>query len=40
MGGVTWAMKMVKGTIIGAISGIKTCVHVGSNPHIQKEKWQ
>ena len=38
MGGVTWAMKMVKGTIIGAISGIKTCVHVGSNPHIQKRE--
>lgn len=36
MGGVTWAMMMVKATIIGASSGIKTHVQVGTNPYIQK----
>lgn len=36
MGGITWAMMMVKATIIGASSGIKTHVQVGTNPYIQK----
>ena len=36
IGGVTWAMMMVKASIIGATSGIKTHVQVGSNPYIQK----
>lgn len=36
MGGVTWAMMLVKATLIGASSGIKTHVQVGTNPYIQK----
>lgn len=36
MGGITWAMTLVKGTIIGSSSGIRTYVQVGSNPYIQK----
>jgi uncharacterized protein (DUF342 family) len=38
MGGVTWAMILVKGTIIGASSGIKTYIQVGLNPHVQKRE--
>ncbi len=38
MGGVTWAMMLVKGTIIGSNSGIKTCIQVGSNPYVQKRE--
>jgi uncharacterized protein (DUF342 family) len=36
MGGIAWAMTLVKGTILGAASGIKTHIQVGSNPYIQK----
>ncbi|MDD2863363.1 MAG: FapA family protein [Methylococcales bacterium] len=36
MGGITWAMMMVKAAIIGSTSGIKTHVQVGTNPYIQK----
>lgn len=36
MGGVTWAMMLVKAMIIGSSSGIKTHIQVGSNPYIQK----
>jgi len=36
MGGITWAMVMVKGTILGSSAGIKTHVQAGSNPYIQK----
>ncbi len=36
MGGTTWAMLMVKGTILGSSSGIRTQVQVGSNPYIQR----
>lgn len=36
MGGITWAMMLVKATIIGASSGIKTHIQVGTNPYIQK----
>jgi len=36
MGGITWAMMLVKGTIIGSNVGIKTHIQVGSNPYIQK----
>jgi uncharacterized protein (DUF342 family) len=36
MGGVTWAMLLVKATILGSPSGMKTYVQVGSNPYIQR----
>jgi uncharacterized protein (DUF342 family) len=36
IGGVTWAMTMVKATIIGSSSGMATRIQVGSNPYIQK----
>jgi uncharacterized protein (DUF342 family) len=36
MGGITWAMIMVKAAIIGSTSGIKTHIQVGTNPYIQK----
>jgi uncharacterized protein (DUF342 family) len=36
MGGITWAMMLVKGTILGSNVGIKTHIQVGSNPYIQK----
>lgn len=36
MGGVTWAMMLVKGTIMGSTSGIKTHVEVGSNPYLHR----
>lgn len=36
MGGVTWAMMLVKGTIIGASSGIKTHIQAGSNPYLHQ----
>ncbi|MEI7840607.1 MAG: FapA family protein [Methylococcaceae bacterium] len=36
LGGMTWAMMLVKGTILGANSGIKTVIQVGSNPYLQK----
>ncbi|MDD5229630.1 MAG: FapA family protein [Methylococcales bacterium] len=36
IGGVTWAMTMVKGTIIGSSAGIATRIQVGINPYVQK----
>jgi uncharacterized protein (DUF342 family) len=36
MGGVTWAMLLVKGTILGSSAGVKTHIQVGSNPYIQR----
>lgn len=36
MGGITWAMMLVKGTILGSNVGMKTHIQVGSNPYIQK----
>ncbi|MDD5755641.1 MAG: FapA family protein, partial [Methylococcales bacterium] len=36
MGGITWAMMLVKGTILGAGSGIKTHIQVGSNPYLHQ----
>ncbi|MEI7796444.1 MAG: FapA family protein [Methylococcaceae bacterium] len=36
IGGVTWAMALVKAGVIGAESGIKTHVQAGSNPYIQR----
>ena len=36
IGGVTWAMMLVKATLIGSSSGMKTRIQVGSNPHVQK----
>ncbi len=36
MGGVTWAMLLVKGTILGSTAGVKTYIQVGSNPYIQR----
>lgn len=36
IGGITWAMILVKGTILGSASGVKTNIQVGSNPYIQK----
>ena len=35
-GGVTWAMLLVKGTILGSPSGMKTYIQVGSNPYVQR----
>jgi uncharacterized protein (DUF342 family) len=36
MGGITWAMMLVKGAILGASSGIKTHIQVGSNPYLHQ----
>jgi uncharacterized protein (DUF342 family) len=36
MGGITWAMLLVKGTFLGSPSGGKTYIQVGSNPYIQR----
>ena len=36
IGGVTWAMALVKATLIGSSAGMKTRIQVGSNPHVQK----
>ncbi|MEI7840606.1 MAG: FapA family protein [Methylococcaceae bacterium] len=36
IGGITWAMMLVKAAIIGSNSGIKTHVQAGSNPYIQR----
>lgn len=36
MGGITWAMLLVKGTILGSAAGVKTYIQVGSNPYIQR----
>ena len=36
MGGITWAMMLVKGTIFGSSVGIKTHIQVGSNPYLHQ----
>ncbi len=36
IGGVTWAMTLVKASIIGSSAGIATRIQVGTNPYIQK----
>ena len=36
IGGITWAMILVKAAVIGSDTGIKTHVQAGSNPYIQK----
>jgi uncharacterized protein (DUF342 family) len=40
IGGVTWAMLLVKALTIGSSSGVKTQVQVGSNPYIQHRLMQ
>ncbi len=37
IGGMAWAMIMVKASIIGSSSGMKTFIRVGSDPCIQKQ---
>ena len=37
IGGVTWALMMVRAKIIGADTGIKTRVQAGTNPYIQRQ---
>ena len=37
MGGITWALMMVKGTILGSNAGIKTHIQVGTNPYVSKK---
>jgi uncharacterized protein (DUF342 family) len=36
IGGITWAMLLVKAAIFGSDSGIKTRVNAGSNPYVQR----
>lgn len=36
IGGTTWAMTMVKATLIGSNAGMVTRIQVGSNPYVQK----
>lgn len=40
IGGMTWAMLLVKALTIGSSSGVKTQVQVGSNPYIQHRLMQ
>lgn len=37
VGGIAWAMLLVKAVNIGANSGVKTQIQVGSNPYIQRK---
>ncbi len=36
IGGITWAMALVKATLIGSSAGMKTRIQVGTNPYVQK----